>query len=262
MNEFRNITAAEYHADPDGPRLSNSIAKQLLRSPAHAYASHPKLGGTRKFDATKSMDDGTIVHALLLDGGKGFVEINHDSYTTKAAKADRDYARANNLVPVLVEDLDRLRKAAAAIAPKLPFLKSANLRTEIGAYWETNGVRCRGLLDALDGQDIHDLKTAADANPEELGRRMVNYGYDIQGAAYLQAVETITEAPATFTFWFAELQPPFAVSHLKVCNIWRELGETKWFRAQRTWKECLTHNRWPEYPQTHVLPPQWSLNAL
>ena len=45
--------AADYHQDPgDTPTLNSTTARtMLLRTPAHAYAEHPRLGGERK-DAT------------------------------------------------------------------------------------------------------------------------------------------------------------------------------------------------------------------
>ena len=46
---IHDIPPREYHADPcPAPSLSRSIAKLLVeRSPAHAYAAHPRLGGPR-----------------------------------------------------------------------------------------------------------------------------------------------------------------------------------------------------------------------
>ena len=62
-----NVSESEYRADPlSVPSLSASIAKVLImESPAHAYDIHPKLGN-RARKPSAAMDEGTLIHTLLL----------------------------------------------------------------------------------------------------------------------------------------------------------------------------------------------------
>ena len=80
-----DITEEDYHADklPDwctGPSLSNSMAKILLdKSPAHAYAAHPRLGGAGRVlpaSTLQTFDAGKLAHKLLLGRGAEVVVID------------------------------------------------------------------------------------------------------------------------------------------------------------------------------------------
>ncbi len=80
-----NVTEAAYHADPcDRPSLSHSIAHTLVsESPRHAWIEHPRLGGNRERVSTRAMDDGAILHRLLLGEGAGFEMVMADDWRTK-----------------------------------------------------------------------------------------------------------------------------------------------------------------------------------
>ena len=73
-----DIPAAEYHADPCAPiSLSRGIAHMLIRqSPEHAHWHHPKLGGHDDIKVTSMMDDGSVIHELLLGKGHLAAKLN------------------------------------------------------------------------------------------------------------------------------------------------------------------------------------------
>src|SRR5690606_29585641 len=110
------MDADTYYADPcPEPSLSQSIAHVLLaKSPLHAWLQHPRLGGKARA-ATKAMDEGSLVHALLLGQDDQIVEVDADSWRTNAAKEQRDAARAEGKIPVLAGELDDVRTAVNAI---------------------------------------------------------------------------------------------------------------------------------------------------
>lgn len=82
-----NVSEAAYHADPcPSPSLSQSIAHTLItQSPRHARLEHPRLGGQQRA-STKAMDEGAILHKLLLGAGADFEMVVADDWRTKAAK--------------------------------------------------------------------------------------------------------------------------------------------------------------------------------
>jgi hypothetical protein len=86
-----NKVPQDYHADPCvSPSLSQSIAHTLVTlSPRHAWLEHPRLGGQKR-KATKAMDEGSILHRLLLGEGVDVGVIHEDDYKTKAARELRD----------------------------------------------------------------------------------------------------------------------------------------------------------------------------
>ena len=65
------VPAHVYHADPSAtPSLSSSLARQLLRkSPAHAFASSPRLDPGFVPEFKDSFDVGTAAHTAVLSAG-------------------------------------------------------------------------------------------------------------------------------------------------------------------------------------------------
>src|SRR4051794_7079341 len=108
MARFLDVTADEYHADPcEQPSLSVSIATEMTRrSPLHAWQLHPKLGGLRR-EPTSAMDDGTLIHALLLGKGLDRVAVfDVPDFKKKAAQEARDSATAEGKCVVKKSDFD------------------------------------------------------------------------------------------------------------------------------------------------------------
>jgi hypothetical protein len=99
-----DIPPAEYHADPaPSPSLSRSIAKLLVeRSPAHAWAAHPRLGrrADAAGDSSDELDLGSAVHELFLRGSDAVAIIPFATYQSVQAKGLRDEARKSGLIPL------------------------------------------------------------------------------------------------------------------------------------------------------------------
>lgn len=267
-----SMSAVEYHADPcDTPSLSASIAHVLdSQSPMHAYTMHPRLGGVAR-PPTKAFDLGSLSHALLLGNGKDIAIIDAPDYRTKAAQAARDQARDDGKVPVLVtaheeavEVTDTLRQRFADLGLVL------NGKSEVAAFWTENTydgtpVQCRGMMDHLKAPVVYDLKSCRSAHLDSCRKHVDAYGYDIQRAAYVSAMETLHPEFAgriDFVFIFYELSPPFAVTPVRLSGAFRDLGRRRWKRAVNTWAQCLGANRWPAYVDsiTELEPPKWAMS--
>jgi hypothetical protein len=263
---FVRMTAEEYHADPcDTPSLSSSCAHKIVAySPAHAYSRHPRLGG-KAGKSTKATDGGSLIHSLMLDGGKGICEIYFDNFQTKAAQKDRDAAIVRGEVPVLSKDIEEGRRTAEILKVRLAEQGMVfDGETELVALWtETaeDGTRvpCRGMIDHFSRARamVDDLKTSRSASLEKLPRHMTDYGYDIQAAAYTSAVQKIHPellGRVQFAFGFCELEDPYAVTVIERGNSGSmyELGEMRWRRAINTFARCLNTGRWPAYATKRV----------
>jgi hypothetical protein len=256
---YPDIDEATYHRDPClTPSLSCSVAQALiLESAAHAYLRHPKLGG-QPFKPTAAMDNGTLIHALLLGVGLKRIEIVEcDNWTKKSHQEIRDAARDAGLVPVTRRQYDDALIATARIGERLK-AKGYELKghSEVSIFWrETTRdgveIECRGRMDHLLDHHGYDLKITADANPRTLTRgHLTRMGYDIQGCAYTRGLENALphlRGRCDFTFLFCEPEPPYCVTPIRCSGSLRELGERKWSRALDTWERCLRRNEWPDY---------------
>lgn len=269
---YLDVPESVYHADPCAvPSLSSGMANTLLdKCPAHAHHLHPKLGGGHR-DATAAMDDGDVVHAILLKNERAFKRIDHGDYKKKVAQEERDAAREAGLTPVLVERLVELRAAASVVRQKLADrgieLDGANEATMVWREISPFGdVTCRGRMDHLRihrGQVI-DLKSSRSAHPRACLKHVLEYGYQTQRAAYVRGLERLRPellGRVDFVFAFFEIEPPFCVTEVRLDGRFRELGTSRWGRAVNLWARCLRDNRWPDYSETAITleAPPWAV---
>lgn len=271
---LKTMTAAEYHADPcDTPSLSASTAKTLItRSPQRAYLEHPKLGGGSR-TATKAMDRGDIIHAMILNQPTNVEILPFIDYRTKPAQAERDAVIAYGKIPVLSKEWTEYRSMADAIRNQFTeFGIRLEGQSEGVALWtdrDDDGVpvQCRSRFDHVFADGwlwIYDLKTCADASPKALTRQILNFGYDIQAAAYTRAIDNIArewQGRVKFMFLFAEDDAPFPVTPIVLDGAFAAVGDSKWRRAVSLWSKCLRENNWPAYATEPIvaMPPQWAI---
>lgn len=237
------------------PLLSPSMAHLLIsRSPLHAWQKHYLLGGEGVVDeSTDAQERGKLLDRLIFGVGPDIAVVDADSWRTNAAKEAREIARAAGKLPVLEPKYTPLINLAAKLKGKME-AKGVILDGDSQArlLWESDGVKCKGKLDhlRLHAGVIYDLKTCENAAPSGLDRSMVNYGSDIQHAAYVEAVETLHPGLAgrvKMRFVYCEIEPPYEVVVAKLAGTMRQRGEALWSRAKATWKECLASGRWPGY---------------
>lgn len=277
---LENVTAEQYHADPCAlPSLSASIATQLVtRSPYHAYLYHPRLGGVKR-EASKEMDRGSLIHALVLGSPDECVIIDADNYRTKAAQERRDEARANGLTPILAREHAEVQEVADAIRVKM-HAEGIDLtgRSEVVVNWteETPAgkVLCRGMMDHLieNRAVIFDLKNSVNAHPKKFAASCIEYGYDIQFAAYTSAFRKLRPDLAgreRFTWLIIEELPAGSPDRViltvaEPSAMMRELGKHRWEKACAQWAQCVESGVWPGYSvgTAKIDPPAWAMREL
>lgn len=271
-----NVTEDEYHADPcDAPSLSASVASVLIStSSAHAHAIHPRLGGVRK-PPTREMDRGSLIHRLLLDAGADLAVIDAPDYKTKAAREERDAARASGCIPVLAHKLEDAQETVVILRQRIADLDlGIDLGTghrESAICWQSDTIHgpitCRSMLDWHDDPAsglIVDLKTAGNAHPAALERACADRGYAIQDAAYREAFTALYPqwlGRERFLFIFCELEPPHAVQPAELSGSFRQLGFQQWDRAKTEWAWSITRDNWPGYgPEiVRLEAPPWAM---
>jgi hypothetical protein len=258
---------AEYYADSSGnrPSLSQSTATTLiLKSPAHAWLEHPRLGNQRR-KPTAAMDEGTLMHRLLLGVGAPIEVLDFDSFRTKAAQEARDSALAAGAIPVKREPYEEAEAGVARIRANMAdFNVTLDGTSEVAYEWESDGVLCRAKMDHVNTavHQILDLKKMQSCHPRAIQVAMVRYGIDIQWAAYTEGYEAVEGIEPRMDFVCIEFDPPYAVVPVQMGRLMRELGRRRWGRAKTIWQQCLTTNSWPGYATSMITvdPPQYTLN--
>ena len=268
------ILAADYHADPcPEPSLSCSLAKMLCASsPLHAFYAHPRLNPQAVEENGNHFNLGTAAHALLLEGRDAMAIIDAPDWRTKAAKEQRDAARAAGQTPLLAHVAQDVVAMVGALRDHL------HLHTDGGALMFTDGepeqtliwceddVWCRARLDWLrsDRSRIDDYKTtSASANPEMWARTMFGAGFDLQAAWYLRGLRAVSgdplDDPAAFRFAVQETSPPYAVSVIALNPDAMFLAEKKCLYAIEQFREALASGDWRGYPRrtAYATLPAW-----
>lgn len=274
-----DMTAERYHSDPFAvPSLSASIARILLdECPLRAHLAHPKLGGIRR-PPTQAMQLGTLIHALVFQQPIDLEIVHDENFRKKRSRQRRAAAKAEDRVIVLARELERAKVIAEAIVDEAR-KQGIELRrgglVEQPAAWieetEAGPIVCRGLFDWVHiGEAVAlDLKTARSANPRELGKHIIEHGYDIQAAAYKSAIRALNDGMAgreVFRWLFIEQLPPTASQPIiltvaEADGALAELGAARWRDACETWGRCITTNQWPAYTTgiARIAPPAWAL---
>lgn len=258
-----NVSAEDYHAEREGPSLSSSIIKILCdESPLHAWTAHPRLNPDYIPEFTKEQDLGTIVHALLLQGETVAELLDFADFRTKDARLARETARLSGKVPILGAKWPQVEAMVKAAHQQLEKHADASDAftggsPEVTLRWEEDGVKCKARLDWLhEGfACIDDLKTTGiSANPDTFTRQMFANGLDIQSAWYLRGLKAITGKDAEFRFVVIEASAPHALSVIGVGPDVLTIGQKKVMWALDRWRECLSEDRWPGYPNRIVYP--------
>lgn len=249
-----DVPAEQYHAHP---ALSASGAKLLLppSCPAkYRYAMDNPRAPKRHFDL------GHAVHKLVLGAGADLEIIDARDYKTAAAQQKRDAAYDAGRVPLLPKELTQVEAMAAAVKADLVaaalFDPDRGGKPEQSLFWtDRTGVPLRARLDWLPpstGQRmvIPDLKSADSADPESVGRSLINYGYAGQAAFYEDGALALGLAESVaFLLVIVEKDPPYLVSLYYPDDTAMRVGRARNRQAMEIWRDCTESGIWPGYTQ-------------
>jgi hypothetical protein len=199
---------------------------------------------------------GALADALLLGGNDRIVEFQIDAWRTKADKAERDRLLERSMIPAKTAELEAARSLVSSIEGILwnDFRIALDGQFQLALEWTEESslgpVLCRGKLDHWDETrcKIHDVKAVADARPDKIHRQACAFGYDIQAAAYVSAIEHWRPELAgrvEFLDLYCHTGEPTDVVPVRACSAFLEYGQMRWRRAIETWAQCRQTNTWP-----------------
>lgn len=269
----KQISHDLYHADPCiVPSLAAGIADALInQSPAHAWTRHRKLNPNYIEKNDSKFDIGTAGHALLLEGIDRMHVCRFDDWRKSDARAMRDDARAQGLVPILAKHEPKVRAMVKAAATKFAactdlagYTMDAGM-AEHTLIWKEDEtwLRCRPDWMSPDRRIMLDAKfTDASANPEAYARMIVSMAYDLRASFYLRGNKaTGGHESAVYLFLVQETEPPYATSIIGLPPAFVAMGDDKVERAIALWRRCMASGKWPGYPNRicYVEPPAWAM---
>jgi hypothetical protein len=269
------MTNEQYHADPvPGGSLSSTGARRILPPGCPAqfdYDRHNPPAGKQHFDV------GHAAHLMVLGAGGEMVVLDYDDYTRKAARAERDEARAEGLIPVTRPQNEQVCAMAAALrAHEFAGLLFDHDRgqPEASLFWvdEQTGVWCRARFDFLPDRIpgkrmiIPDYKTAAAVDIESLRRAVAAHGYHQQDDWYRAGAAALNLAPddARFLLVFQAKDPPYLVTVVEMDHVGQQLGRQLNRQALQSYASCTKAKRWPAHADDVVSLslPAWYENTM
>lgn len=233
------------------PRLSKSIAMELLyECPYAAWYYHRLLGGHSK-PQTEAMADGLIYEALITGQTDRIELVDADSFRTKEARELRDAALAAGKTPMVRAKFDAYSETATSLRETIARVAPGFLEGELQrrVEWESGGVPCSGVMDSVDvdGRMVWDLKMSNSLRTDALLRTVDRDGWDIQHAAYTVAAQHEWGEPFRMAFIVCQTAPFPAVRVVWLDYDLQHCGKLKWRAARRLWRECIETDTWPSY---------------
>jgi hypothetical protein len=254
-------SATDYHA---APGASASRLKQLKRS-----AAHMKYDMDNPQEPTQAMIIGTATHSAILEPvlfvkewGR-IPEGDGRSKAVKEAKADLivRFGADHILKSDVYDSVLAMRDSVLGNALALDLLDGAD--TETSHYWAERYIHgtkpmevdCKARIDALPREGsmwnncVVDIKTTANAHPDEFRRSCFNFGYHIQAQHYLSATSR-----GRFIFIVVERDAPHCVAIYELDYDALELGRKERDSLLGQWALCEAGeaagglDAWPGFP--------------
>lgn len=266
------IDGEAYHADPaPAPSLSSTAAKVMLsQSPLHAWTQSRRLNPDWQPNDRKTFDIGRAAHRVILGAGGGYIAIpdeilaSNGAASTKEAKAFIADARASGLTPLKADEVAQIAAMQAVAEERLRAMGITfdPAMSEQVALAEIDGVWCRAMVDNApldERQPLWDFKTCENASPDACERAILNYGYDVQAAHYLETWKAATGQNRLFRFVFQEKSAPHEICIIELGPESLMMASKRIARARQMWGMCLRYGCWPGYPAGvhRVELPEW-----
>lgn len=264
----------EYYRHYDA--VSQSTLKEYKKSGAHGRASqikdkefkkHFNLGDAfhRATLTPKRFEETTAVIPDEMPDSKGVIKP-----TDKKMNSYKEWAEKNHDKLILSSDerntvVDMMASVHShPIAGKI--LGSG--RPEVSAFTEMNApwfngrtqkmeiarVRVKARFDWLHTINsipplILDLKSCEDARPEKFSKSILDWGYHIQAAFYLDIAWLCGYEAESFKILAIEKEPPYACRLYTISEKAIERGREEYQMLLGTYAACEKHQQWDSYPE-------------
>lgn len=261
------LTPGIHHDVPDEAyRKEPGFNQSLLKSFAKANTpAHFKWGHDHPTEPSESLRIGSFSDILITRPDSDPMSRFIVWPDTRRGNAWKAFQEANKGKIILTQDEhDRGLAIAEAVRAHDDAMKLIRAcRSQVVVIAENPrlgaGFRMKALIDLLPDTGrcdpalsdyVFDLKTTKDASPEGFTESCWKFGYDVQAAFYLDALEYAGGPKANhFGFIAVENEPPYGV---KIHFFRRDSKELR--RARESYEawmkyyaECLAKNNWPGY---------------
>ena len=232
------------------PGLSYSGMKELLRSPKHFqhWLKNPK-------PETKALRIGKAAHCAFLTPdlwATTYKAIPDCDRRTKEGKelhaAFMDSLKPGNTALAFDEYELATNVAQAGEAISRDIIQRDGAWIETALVGKDKNTLLKGIPDLIDADGwIYDFKTTEDASERTAIRTILNYGYHLQAAHYINLAHCNRNDIRGFRIVMVEKEAPFEGCIFEISGELLELGFKETQRAYALYDKCLGENTWPGY---------------
>ena len=240
------------------PAANYSVLKNFRYTPLHVRQELTDPG-----ESTDAMELGSALHMAILEPQRfhgTYMRGAAGNLNRKGPREENEQIKFDNPGLTLIRDKEWPKLAAMRDSvlnhPRAAEVLSSEGFTELAYVWRdpVTDVLCKARVDKLgstrDGWPVVlDAKTFG-----ERGGRLTDQAveavihdrqYHIQGAHYLNGLNTLEPCQRRFVFLFIEKSPPFAVRLVELDLASLELGQRQLARWLKRLKRCEETENWP-----------------
>jgi len=209
------ITNAEYHGRKTHLSSTNIRTFKKNRKQFNYSLTHDLV------KQTKSMADGTAVHAFFLERDKFDTDfVIKPADMRLSTKLGKEWAQEHQSKIIIDSELGNnlyeMEKSFMDSPAKLIY--DIKGQTELSYFWDDLGTikgKCRPDWLSDDGILVVDIKTTTDASPRGFQKSISTWGYHLQLGWYLRGLQKLGLPAEQFIFIAIEKTPPFCVGVYK-----------------------------------------------
>ena len=255
---FYGLEAKTYR---DAPGCNQSAIKHAGPTDAHMVAAVT----ARSTDSTAAQVIGTLVHHAILEPDKELplIAVRPDGFDGRSSdgRAWMKKQREDGRTILDRDEWDMIQGCIASIraneAARLMFVEGQSEVSLFGDLFDTQGrpAFCKARLDFLPyGNCIPDVKTTRCADDEEFSYDILEFGYHIQIAWYLDLYNHLcpNDKREAAAFIAVEKRRPFASQVYSLKQRAIERGRREYKRLLTRYIDCMIGGRCQSYPQVIV----------
>ena len=124
---------------------------------------------------------------------------------------------------------------------------------EHALFWKDGDTDMKAMIDLICGHVIVDVKTTNDARYDSFMREAHRYGYFLQGAVYVSALESTGIENPTFILLACEKEPPYLCQPFVIGRDTIDYQKTRIDRLLREYEACVRSGIWSGYKTDPVM---------
>lgn len=254
MDRTEQLSETDYHLHP---AIGSTQLKTILKS-----LGRFQFEQTIKRVPTKAMIFGTAFHFAVLEPKRFKTEVvEMPTFSGKGMYAAKDeWLTEHHGKIVISEDEMTACKNMLRALSQHPIATSLLVggAPELSYFWtdKETGIECKARPDyRRHGGVLVDIKTTEDAALEAFSRSVLNYGYHISSAHYLNGVsQVLGQQFEKFIIIACEKEAPYGIQCFEIDFGTLEKGQELCKRALLKLKTAKDTNHFPAYNDSEIVP--------